>query len=78
MFVDFSINYETLKDLIVKGTNTNIKACQECWNADHPQLKLGEFPVDDPQAIRDPRPDQKFRRMQELIVVEIFIGAGTL
>ena len=23
-----------------------------------PTVKLGEFPVDDPQAIRDPRPDR--------------------
>jgi len=24
---------------------------------DHPQLQLGYYPVSDPQAIRDPRPD---------------------
>ena len=35
-----------------------MKACPECWNPDQPQLRLGEFPVDDPQAIRDPRPDR--------------------
>jgi hypothetical protein len=46
-----------LRDLIVKGRNSNIMACPECWNPDHPQLSLGEFPVDDPQAIRNPRPD---------------------
>jgi hypothetical protein len=54
----FQYKLRDLKDLIVKGTNTNLKACIECWNVDHPQLKLGEFPVDDPQAIRDPRPDR--------------------
>jgi hypothetical protein len=54
----FQHKLRTLRDLIVKGKNTNIKACQECWNADQPQLRLGEFPVDDPQALRDPRPDQ--------------------
>ena len=53
----FEFKLKTLKDLVVKGRNTNIKACPECWNPDHPQLKLGEFPVSDPQAIRDPRPD---------------------
>jgi len=46
-----------LKNLVRKGVDTNIKACPECWNPDHPQLRLGEFPVDDPQAIRNPRPD---------------------
>ena len=54
----FQYKLRTLRDLIVKGKNTNIKACQECWNGDHPQLRLGEFPVDDPQAIRNPRPDR--------------------
>tara|TARA_R110000751_G_scaffold44972_2_gene102469 strand:- start:368 stop:733 length:366 start_codon:yes stop_codon:yes gene_type:complete len=54
----FQYKLRELRDLIEKGTNTHLKACRECWNVDHPQLKLGEFPVDDPQAIRDPRPDQ--------------------
>jgi len=53
----FQYKLRELKDLIVKGRNTHIKACTECWNGDHPQLKLGEFPVNDPQALRDPRPD---------------------
>lgn len=45
-----------LQPLIIKGKNTNIQACPTCWTPDQPQLHLGEFPVDDPQAIRDPRP----------------------
>ncbi len=53
----FRYKLKELKNLIVKGRDTNIKACPECWNPDQPQLRLGEFPVDDPQAIRDPRPD---------------------
>tara|TARA_R110002126_G_scaffold86958_2_gene209726 strand:- start:537 stop:902 length:366 start_codon:yes stop_codon:yes gene_type:complete len=54
----FQYKLKVLKDLVVKGRNTNIKACPECWNPDQPQLRLGEFPVEDPQAIRDPRPDR--------------------
>jgi hypothetical protein len=46
-----------LRKLIKKGITTNIKACPTCWDPDHPQLELGMYPVDDPQAIRDPRPD---------------------
>ena len=53
----FRYKLKELKNLIVKGRDTNIKACPECWNPDQPQLRLGEFPVDDPQALRDPRPD---------------------
>lgn len=53
----FRYKLKVLKELMVKHRNTNIKACPECWNPDHPQNHLGEFPVYDPQAIRDPRPD---------------------
>jgi hypothetical protein len=53
----FQYKLRDLKSLVVKGKNTNIRACWECWNEDHPQLKLGEFPIRDPQAIRNPRPD---------------------
>jgi|TARA_E500000318_G_C3561598_1_gene213701 hypothetical protein len=54
----FQYKLRELRNLIVKDRDTNLKACIECWEPDHPQLKLGEFPVDDPQAIRDPRPDR--------------------
>lgn len=53
----FQYRLRELRNLIVKGRDTNLKACPECWNSDHPQLKLGMYPVNDPQAIRDPRPD---------------------
>ena len=46
-----------LRKLTKKGITTNLKACPTCWDPDHPQLELGMYPVDDPQAIRDPRPD---------------------
>lgn len=55
----FTYKLKQLKDVRRKGKNTHVKACPECWDGDHPQLKLGEFPVDDPQALRDPRPDSK-------------------
>ena len=46
-----------LRKLTKKGITTNLKACPTCWDPDHPQLELGMYPVDDPQAIRDPRID---------------------
>jgi hypothetical protein len=51
-----------LRKLVVKSKNINSLACPECWNPDHPQLMLGTFPVDDPQALRDPRPDISYRQ----------------
>ena len=32
--------------------------CPECWDPDQPQNQLGRYNVDDPQALRNPRPDQ--------------------
>lgn len=53
----FQYKLRELKNLFVKGRDTNVKACRECWSPDHPQLRLGEFPVNDPQAIQNPRID---------------------
>ena len=54
----FQFKLTKLKSLVVRTTKTEILACPECWNEDQPQLRVGEFPVHDPQALRDPRPDQ--------------------
>ena len=53
----FRFPLKRLKNLVVKTKQTQTKACPECWVPDHPQLQLGMYPVSDPQAIRDPRPD---------------------
>ena len=37
-----------------------IKVCKTCWDPDHPQLQLGMYPVNDPQAVREPRPDVSY------------------
>ena len=49
-----------LRKLTIKTKLTNIKACPECWNPDQPQLQLGMYPVNDPQAVREPRPDVSY------------------
>lgn len=50
-----------LRPMVVKGVVTQTLACRACWNPDHPQLMLGTFPVYDPQALRNPRPDSTYR-----------------
>ena len=50
-----------LRTQIVKTRPFNIKVCPECWDPDQPQLQLGMYPVNDPQAVRDPRPDVSFQ-----------------
>jgi hypothetical protein len=49
-----------LKKLIIKTKQVSIKVCKECWEPDHPQLLLGMYPVNDPQALREPRPDNGY------------------
>ena len=49
-----------LKTEIIKTKNYNLLVCPECWDPDQPQLQLGMFPVDDPQALRNPRPDRSY------------------
>ena len=49
-----------LRKLTIKTKLTNIKVCPECWEPDQPQLQLGMYPVYDPQAVRDPRPDVSY------------------
>ena len=56
----FQYKLKTLKSLFVRKTKTNILACTECWNPDQPQNMQGMYPVEDPQAVRDPRPDKSF------------------
>ena len=53
----FRFDLKKLKNLVVKTKQTQIKACPQCWTPDQPQLQLGMYPIADPQAIRDPRPD---------------------
>jgi hypothetical protein len=54
---NFRYKLKELKRLIIKTKNINILVCPECWEPDQPQLSLGLYPVDDPQAVRNPRPD---------------------
>ena len=54
---NFRYKLKQLKRLVIKTKNVNILVCPECWEPDQPQLSLGLYPVNDPQAIRNPRPD---------------------
>jgi hypothetical protein len=46
-----------LRTQTVKTKPFKIKVCRSCWDPDQPQLQLGMYPVNDPQAVREPRPD---------------------
>ena len=49
-----------LKKEVIKTKMYNIKVCPECWDPDQPQLQLGMYPVDDPQAVLEPRNDSTY------------------
>ena len=50
-----------LKKQVLKTKLYNVKVCPSCWDPDQPQLQLGMYPVNDPQAVREPRPDVSYR-----------------
>jgi hypothetical protein len=49
-----------LRIQILKTKPYQVKVCPSCWDPDQPQLSLGLYPVNDPQAVREPRPDVSY------------------
>ena len=62
----FQFRLRELRAVIVKTKEVGILVCSECWEPDQPQLQLGMYPVDDPQAIRNPRPDNTYVQSGQL------------
>jgi hypothetical protein len=56
----FRYKLTELRKLTIKTKQVSIKVCQTCWEPDQPQLSLGLYPVNDPQAVREPRPDVSY------------------
>lgn len=56
----FRYKLKELKKLTIKTKQVSIKVCPTCWEPDQPQLQLGMYPVQDPQAVREPRPDTSY------------------
>jgi hypothetical protein len=71
----FRFKLSKLRTLVIKTKNVNIRVCPECFEADHPQLKLGMFPVNDPQAVRNPRTDTSYPESRSYIE-PLYVGAG--
>ena len=64
-----------LKTEIVKQRKYELRVCPACWDPDHPQLMLGTFPVDDPQALRNPRRDTTY--VTSGLLADGFNGGGS-
>ena len=72
----FQYQLKQLKTIVIKTKNVNLLVCPTCWEPDQPQLQLGMYPVDDPQALRNPRPDTTYLQAG-LTGLQIAFGSGT-
>ncbi len=71
----FQFKLKELRTQIVKTKPVNDRVCKECWSPDHPQLQLGMYPVDDPQALRNPRRDTTYYTSGTL--ADGYLGGGS-
>ena len=71
----FRFRLRELRKLIIKTKQVNILVCKNCWDPDQPQLQLGMYPVDDPQALRNPRNDNTY--IQSGTTANGSIGGGS-
>lgn len=71
----FRFKLKELRRLVIKTKNINLLVCRSCWDPDHPQLQLGMYPVDDPQAVRNPRRDLSYK-LSGSTGLQIFNGSG--
>lgn len=71
----FRFRLRELKELVIKTKKVNLLACPACWDPDQPQLQLGMYPVDDPQGLRNPRPDSTY--LQSGVLADGSIGGGS-
>jgi hypothetical protein len=56
----FQFKLSLLRKEVVKQKINNTLVCPTCWDPDQPQLLLGQTPVSDPQALRNPRRDTTY------------------
>jgi hypothetical protein len=56
----FKFKLTALRKEVIKTKTYNLLVCNACWDPDQPQLQLGMYPVDDPQAVRNPRRDTTY------------------
>jgi hypothetical protein len=73
----FRYKLKELRPLVIKTKNVNLLVCPTCWEPDQPQLQLGMYPVDDPQALRNPRPDTTYQQAG-FTGLQIESGSGEL
>jgi hypothetical protein len=71
----FRYKLTSLRKEVIKTKTYNLLVCPSCWDPDQPQLSLGMYPVDDPQGVRDPRPDTSYQQSGPL--ADGYTGGGS-
>lgn len=71
----FRYKLTMLRKEVIKTKTYNLLVCPTCWDPDQPQLSLGMYPVDDPQGVRDPRPDISYQ--QSGLLADGYLGGGS-
>jgi hypothetical protein len=56
-----------LKPETVAGRVLSNRVCPDCWDPDHPQNWQGRYPIYDPQALRNPRPDNGLEESRDIL-----------
>jgi hypothetical protein len=74
---DQRFKLKELRTQTVKTRPFKIKVCKACWDPDQPQLQLGMYPVNDPQAVREPRPDVSYLQSGTSGLQELTINSTT-
>jgi hypothetical protein len=49
-----------MRVIVLNQLPTSIRVCDACWDPDQPQLALGKIDTNDPQALRNARPDTTY------------------
>jgi len=62
----FRYKLKELKSVVIKTKEVNLLVCPTCWEEDQPQLQLGMYRVEDPQALRNPRPDTSYAESRDI------------
>ena len=70
----FRYGLNDLRTLTINDHTVNTLVCDECWEADHPQLKQGKYPVNDPIALRNSRPDPALDQSRTLTDPNAFLN----
>jgi hypothetical protein len=62
----FQYKLQQLRREVVNQQPVEIRVCPTCWEPDQPQLQLGRYIVQDPQAVRNPRPDTSYGESRDI------------